>query len=258
MVIDLLEDLLETIVTECREHCIVRGSLLFRKRIDPTRTTKDLDIFVNAQYFDANYLFKHCNLVAFVCKLMQKKFKIISVSDEDFFERNKYVEVILETNETKEPKVPKIQLDIGRDADNLETTYEPFLYKCENGNCIEITVSSVYVDLAWKIQLLVNKNWRVKDLIDANQLYNHTTSCGRTFDGDLFLKVLKQTLKYRNTPIEKLGLIINQKFGKSRAAKQKWRKWQSLHKEYQNTTLAELFEVLYEWAIPQLINFQRD
>jgi hypothetical protein len=269
-------ELLELILVEiskntiAQKNYILRGSMLYRQRIDSKKQVKDLDLFIVPQYFDLCNLSILENLIENINNIMCKLFTIESVY-HDYFHIHKIITVTLKSKEFG----TIVKLDIGRDADDL--MYYPFNYQLLNGDFIQLQVSPICVDLAWKIQLLLKGSWRPKDVYDANLLHRYLKNNNQFSEEfiSLFWETFKNVMKYRGLLLDNtLPLITNKKFGKSRSAKQRWKKWQKNSGVYNDADavidtsktfmdmsntfmdMSNTFEEFYLWMIPIINKFE--
>ena len=89
---EVLESVLCTIANDPvrKKNYILRGSMLYRQRIDKARKVKDMDIFIDASYFDKNNfgnlenLLNEVNSVITLTneRVIDKKIEIIGIFSE--------------------------------------------------------------------------------------------------------------------------------------------------------------------------------
>ena len=248
-VLEKLETLIVAISKDprTRNNFIIRGSALFRQRINPTRVVKDLDVYVAPDYFDQHGLNEYATFVEHFTRgiIASTPFVVLCVTPQQHYNYQQYKHVQFKLGLSLDDPTPVI-LDVGRDADGLP--YEPFDYRLSAG-AAQITVSPVIVDLAWKIQLIIHARWRPKDVLDANVLRDYL-NC--TFDPKIFSDLLSKVMKFCGTPPERLMLLVERKFGKSSSARQKWRKWHRQNPGNDHVLMQASFDRLYDWVVPTI------
>lgn len=249
-----------------QKNFIIRGSILYRQRINKLRKVKDLDVYVVPTFYDLNKFYDYNTLIDYIkTNIIQKStFDLENISTLEYFKENSHIRFYLKDNfadlcgnDTTTTNNEFI-FDVGRDADEIQ--YIPFEYRLldgsqrESSECLPKTgstiiyVSPIFTDLAWKIQLIIHAGWRAKDVCDANEIYYQQHTCD--FNTNFWASLMK-ILKYTNTPLSKLNLITERKLGKSRSASLKWRNWQK--ETGDNRSITEIFDILFNW-LTSIIN----
>jgi hypothetical protein len=235
-----------------QKNFIIRGSILYRQRINKLRRVKDLDVYIDPTFYDLNKLSNYYTLIDYIkTHIIQKStFYLENISTLEYFKENSHIRFYLKDSTVSNDNTNKeFILDVGRDAEEIQ--YIPFEYCFLDGGSSTLTstiiyVSPIFTDLAWKIQLVIHAGWRAKDVCDANEIYyHHNNTC--EFHTNFWASLMK-ILKYTNTPLSKLNLITERKLGKSRAAKLKWRNWQK--ETGDNRSISEIFDILFNWLTP--------
>ena len=248
---EVLEALLCAIanVPNRKRNYILRGSMLYRQRIDRNRTVKDMDIFIRASYFDDHNFRNVENLLTEVKDIIHLTNNgrsecsgVIELVDtfSGYFDATFVIVVNLKCVQN-DGKILLTSFDVGRDCD--EIPIEPFIYSTVKGEQIEISVSPIFVSIAWKTQILFRGCWRAKDVYDLSYLIaNHVRNINMTY----FCKTFKSIMEYRKISLQNLELVRNRKFGQSKSAKRKWRKWQERNGMH-SVNMEDTWKCVFDW-----------
>jgi hypothetical protein len=244
----VLESILKSFY-KYNKNFVLRGSLLFKKRVNSERSVKDIDFFIIPEYFREKKFFQKENLISVAKSILDnvEDYKItIKSIFTDFFEDQHHITFSLIARRKSDllgKNTIETNLDIGLDANNLK--YIDFDYELQNKEFLKIKVSPKYVSAAWKIGLILKGNWRVKDVIDLyyimKSLENDTSSDKFKFE---FGSSIKEILSFSKIDKSRINLFLQKKFGKSRGARKKWKNYNQNQNVNNDLEMSETFNYI--------------
>ena len=228
-IIESLEGFLRRLIKfdQYAEKWILRGSLVMRQWC-PHRSVKDIDFYIlqDSTIFEESDIRKDIETILSVDTNDHLRFEIVNYDVTWFSEINgghKGARVHMSVINLIDKWSEIIIMDLGLD-DPLSDDNPWISYVTLGGDILSIRSSSPTVALAWKLQLLLQGNWRAKDVTDIYVLTDIIKQ--QSFDWNLLWQTIIRIFKFRNQPLDRFKMLFELKLGHSRTAKRKWRKFQ--------------------------------